>query len=311
MKTTLCILSILFVLLACQQNKVPPIVYAVPDATILVVNVNGSNTAAFTFRYNSGDIYTFDFGDGNTLTDSLTGITGYGEYQRIGHQYAKNGDYTVTLTIKNPKYTSQSQTIVEARRIAIADFSYEILANGQVKLKNLSENKNGSYKWLVSTYALSDGNYFIYTSGKEEPVFNFDLIGRYKINLQAINGNTSEVTKTIDISNAKNQMTFSGHYKGEKVNFVLNGYDFGYTCFARDGEIELIVHNQNFRTAESIVFWRRYYYQFDIGKEKKYVILKDYIKTHDTEVVQLEEETLDPDLYNNIGEIYSKALWVT
>jgi PKD repeat protein len=307
MKATLSIISILFVLLACQQNKIPPVVYAVPDATILVVNVDGSNTAAFTFRYNIGDRYTFDFGDGTTLTDSLTEGTGYGDYQRIGHQYPKNGNYTVILTIKNPKYTSTSQTVVEARRIAIADFSYEILANGQVKLKNLSENKAENYQWFISSYALINGNVYFYTSIQKEPVVNFDLNGKYKIILHATNGNTSKVVKNIDIRNARKQMSFSGYYNGEKINIALDSTDFYYECLYSSNSIgQYFMKNGE----EQPLLWREYSSPYDATKEQKYTLIRDFIKAKDTDVIELKEETLDSELYNNSGEIYPKALWI-
>ncbi|RYU94595.1 PKD domain-containing protein [Emticicia agri] len=314
MKEAFSIIS-LFVLLACQhkQDKIPPIVYTQPDATILVVNVDGSNTAAFTFRYNSGDKYIFDFGDGNTLTDSLVGITGYGEYQRINHQYAKNGDYTVKLTIKNPKYTHQSQTVVEARRIAIADFSYEILANGQVKLKNLSENKAETYQWLISPYPLTNGNFYIYKSSKKEPVLNFDIDGTYKITLHAINGNTSIIEKIIAIRNAGKQMSFSGYYNGKKIVVALDSSDFSFNCIYSSDKITQVMNSRRIQTSETSqpLFWREYHFQPYIGKEEKYKIIRDFIKTKDTDVIELKEENLDPELYNNAGSVYPKALWIT
>jgi len=91
MKTAFATISLFLVLLACQnkQDKITLRVYTEPDATILVVNVNESNTAAFTFRLNNGDIYSFDFGDSTPLTDSLARDTIKPDYQRIGHQYAK------------------------------------------------------------------------------------------------------------------------------------------------------------------------------------------------------------------------------
>lgn len=216
------------------------------------------------------------------------------------------------LTIKNPKYSSSSQTIVEAKRIAIADFSYEVLANGHVKLENLSENKYGYYEWSIGTYALTNGNYFIYKSGKEEPTLNFDLNGKYNIKLRAINGNSSEITKTIDINNAKKQMIFSGYYKGKKTTIMLNNSDFYYTSCIRDGMINQIIYSQDYEGVQSTLLWKDYYFPFDtrVALEKKYSLIRDYIKTNDKGIIELQEETLDPDLYNNTAEIYTKALWI-
>jgi hypothetical protein len=315
MKTTLFLISVLFVLLACQnkQDKILPIFYSKPDATILVVNVDDSNTAAFTFSLNNVDSYSFDFGDGSTLTDSLPKDAIKLEYQRINHQYAKNGDYTVTLTVKNRSHTSQSQTIVEARRIAIADFSYEILENGQVKLKNLSENKAENYQWLISPYPLTNGNFYIYKSSKKEPILNFDLNGTYKITLQAINGNTSIIEKIIAIRNAGKQMTFSGYYNGQKIVVALDSSDFLYNCLYSSGGITQTMNSQPKQRSETYqpLFWREYHFQPYIGKEEKYKTIRDFIKTKDTDVIELKEEILDSELYNNAESVYPKALWIT
>ncbi|MBA4852822.1 hypothetical protein [Emticicia sp. BO119] len=313
MKATFSILSIFFVLLACQnkQDKIQPIPVTIPDATFRV-NIDNSNTATFTFNLNSNEIYTIDFGEGSTHTDKLpedyTKITNY----YVRHHYSRNGNFKVILTIKNASYISEEQKNIEASNIAIADFSYEVLANGQVKLKNLSENKNGYYQWFIGTNALSNGNYFIHTTGREEPVLNFDLNGKYKIKLQAISGNTSEITKTIDIRNATKQMTFSGYYKDQKINIALDGSEFYYTSYVRDGIINQTIYTEDSTGVKSIILWKDYYFPFDtyLTKEKKYTLIRDFIKNNDSDVVELEEETLDPDLYNNIGEIYSKALWI-
>jgi PKD repeat protein len=310
MKVVLLTTSVLFVLLGCQnkENKVQPIPAIVPDATILVVNVNESNTAAFTFSLNNIDSYSFDFGDGSTLTDSLPKDAIKLEYQRISHQYTKNGNYTVTLTVKNRSHTSQSQTIVEARRIAIADFSYDILENGQVKLKNLSENRAENYLWRISLYPLTNGNYYIYKSSDKEPVLKFDVNGKYKIKLQAINGNTSEVEKDIEIRNAGKQMSFSGYYNGEKISVALDKSDFYYYCSYPTGKISQILGKDR---EYQPLFWRDYYLPPYTSKEEKYIAIREFIKTKDIDVVELKEETLDPELYNNSASVYPKALWIT
>jgi hypothetical protein len=319
MKGAFSIIIVLFAFLSCHNKpyKIPPVPDTLPDATILVVNVDGSNTAFFTFRYNKGDMYTFDFGDGTTLTDSLISETGYGDYQRIGHQYAKNGDYNVTLTIKNRSYTSQSQTLVEAKRIAIADFSYEILDDGRVKLKNLSENKAENYQWLIGEESFTKYGYYFFQSNKKEPIIHIDCNGKYTIKLQATNGNTGEIVKTIDIRNAKNRMKFSGYYMGQKTEINLNDSGIYYTGIFAGGSMSPYgLYQTLLKESEwKILFSKVYsfpYNAFNLPRytlEQRYLLVKNSLEKEDKDIISITEETLNPDFYNS-GDFYPKAFWV-
>ncbi|RFS15606.1 PKD domain-containing protein [Emticicia sp. C21] len=322
MKETLCIISILFTFLACQnkENKIPPVVYTVPDATFRE-RIDEFNTVAFIFNLNKGDMYTIDFGDGSTYSDKLPE-----EYTKminyyVSHQYKRNGDFTVTLTIKNPSYTSREQKIVEARKIAIADFDYELLDNGKVKLKNLSENKAENYQWLIQEYSFKriGFSYYFYKSTEKEPIVNIDLNGKYVIKLQAINGNISEVDKTIEIKNAKNNMTFSGYYKGEKREMNLDGSEIYYMSIFAGGAMSPYGLYQGIQKESDlkVIFSKIYSYPHDPYKpqnqytlEQKYLLVKKSLEEDRKDIIELKEEELNPDLYNNTSDFYPKAFWV-
>lgn len=319
MKAALSIISILFVLLACQnkQDKVLPVVYTVPNAEVILLNVDDSNTGRFAFRLNNGDTYTLDFGDGSIVTDSLARDAQKMDFQFINHRYAKNGDYMVTLTVKNPSYVSREQKVVEARKIAIADFSYEILANGQVKLKNLSENKTEDYQWLIGEDSFAKYGYYFFQSNKKEPIINIDLNGKYKIKLQATNGNISTIEKTFEIRNAKNQMRFSGYYKGEKTEINLNSSDTYYTSIFAGGSMSPYgLYQALLKESEPRpLFYKVYsfpYNSFNLPRytlEQRYLLVKNSLEKEDKDIIEITEENLNPDFYNS-GDFYPKAFWV-
>jgi len=213
MKKILQLISLFFILGSCHDKKHE--VLPLPDATF-TVSVNNSNVATFSFTANKNDVYTFDFGDGERLTGILDYIA---DNEPIEHKhiYRKNGAFAAKLTLYNKYGTNEKQKVVDARNASVADFSYEVLENGKLKLKNLSQNARYGYKWLIGATSYHGSNWF-YTSTEQDPVVDIDLNGKYLIRLE-VPGEYSASMKedTVYIKNAKNQMTFSGVYQGRTV----------------------------------------------------------------------------------------------
>ncbi|RYU96695.1 PKD domain-containing protein [Emticicia agri] len=231
MKKLFLFLSIFFILWSCHNKKQE--VSPLPDATF-TVSVNNNNVATFSFTANKNDIYTFDFGDGERLTGILDYI-GANELMEHKHIYRKNGNFTIKLTLYNKYGSDQKQKIVDARNASVADFSYEVLANGKLKLKNLSQNPRYGHKWLIGDTSYN-GSYWFYTSTEQDPIVNIDLNGKYQIRLE-VPGEYSASMKedTVYIKNAKRQMTFSGLYKGKTAELSIDGTLFHYKGITTGG----------------------------------------------------------------------------
>ena len=113
------------------------------------------------------------------------------------------------------------QKNVEANKITISDFSYEILDNGKVKFKNLSQNALG-YKWSIVHYNTGNG-YPFHVSTEKDIEVTIDLVGNYVVSLEAMRGEyvSNKLTKLINIKSAKNQTEFFGMYNGKKNKWFI------------------------------------------------------------------------------------------
>ena len=188
-----------------------------------IININ--------FDINYGDIYEMDFGNGQIIKDTLKNYDLSKSFSlSTKYQYKNNGNYKVKLLISNVEGKAITEQIVSITNIAVApipDFSYEILSNGEIRLKNLSQNAT-SYKWFIRHYNNSN-SYDFYISTKEDINVFIDLVGYYLITLSSENGDIKRnISKLVNIKSAKNQMEFSGYYNGQKINGSLESNQLFY-----------------------------------------------------------------------------------
>ena len=280
------------------------------------------------FLINDGDRYELDFGDGQVIKDSLNNSRLPENYQMyIGHQYKKIGNYKIRLTISNIEGKASSEQTINVAYIpppVIADFSYELLENGRVKLKNLSQNTL-EYQWSIEH--LNSGNsYPFYISNEKDIEVVLDLAGNYFVRLDATSGKyKSSITKLINIKSAKNQMEFSGYIKGNKIegsmesNHLSYRYGFGLSS-GFSGLFQSIYNTTNKNDSlqldtllEGEFFPLLPYSLSSVPTQlERYEALKKYLtKENNPSLIEVSEVDLDPQLYNNTARYYPKAFWIT
>ncbi len=316
MKKLIHLFGMLSILISCHDKKTE--IHPLPNASFSVT-IEGDNIAIFSFNANNNDIYTFDFGDGDIQTDVLKDIENNKPIE-IKHIYRSNGDFTVRLLLRNEYGIDQKQKVIEAKSMSVADFSYEILENGKIKLKNLSQNTRYGHKWLIGEYAFAKkSGYYFYTSTEKEPVVDIDLNGKYQIRLEVPGQYTaSMMEKTVYIKNALNQMTFSGTYNGESVNLSLDGLRFYYTNAVEGGGVSPFGLSQSlWENAESKIIYSKFYtfpndnLMEPLSKEGKYSFIRQSLtRAKDADIIEVKEEYLDRDFYNNTYHFYPIAFWV-
>lgn len=323
MKNFIYIFSIsCFILAGCQDKITVPL--PLPNATF-TVEINDNNVAFFNFNLNEGEVYTLDFGDGSTYTDSLI-ASNMNKSPSIGHEYKTNGQFLTTLSIKSITGIDKKQITVNANNAVIADFSYEILENGKVRFKNLSQNAM-NHKWSITHYSTSFINYPNYISSDKDININVDLSGYYHIRLDVTGKGTKSIQKIINVTNLKKQMEFSGYYKGVKVSGSLESNKIGfYSGFASlfqfglsNGVKAITNRNDSLQITDDIL--TKFYPLFPLEYNKqiysygyqqaKYLALKKYLTSaNDPDIIEVTEEDLDPLFYNNTDQFYPKAFWV-
>ena len=328
MKNFLSIFSIsCFILVGCQDKTTVPL--PLPNATF-TVEINDNNVAFFNFNLNEGEVYTLDFGDGSTYTDSLT-ASNMNKSPSIGHEYKTNGQFLTTLSIKSIAGTDKKQVSINANNAFIVDFSYEILENGRVKFKNLSKN-TADYQWSISHYNASN-SYPFYLSNKQDIDVIIDLVGNYLATLSAEKGSKKRsISKLVNIKLAKSQMTFNGLYEKKKVSGSLESqqlfYRYGFgsssgalgTNFGLFQSINQVTNNNDSLQIQNSLQIKYYsLFPFDSIKqtasssnqEERFLALKKYLTlVNDPSIIEVTEEDLDPLFYNNTDQFYPKAFWV-
>lgn len=123
--------------------------------------------------------FLFDYGDGNTGSDTR-------------HTYATMGDYTVTLTVTDNNRCSDTKS--NTIKLLDANFTLDITADqtefcvpGDVKITNNTDSDNDlTYNWSVdksSGWSFAPGS----NPGSESPVFTFTQEGEYTISVAVEN----------------------------------------------------------------------------------------------------------------------------
>ncbi len=163
---------------AAQSNYVS--VAAGPNAGFSA-SVNGF-AANFTNSSTGGNSYAWDFGDANTSNDV-----------NPSHTYAKDGNYTVILTVTNPCGTSTFTQIVSIITSPNAGFTANTTTGCSaltVQFKDLSSGTATSWLWIFS-----GGNPS--TSTAQNPTVTYSTPGVYDVTLVASGpGGTSTFTQS-------------------------------------------------------------------------------------------------------------------
>lgn len=311
---------ICFILIGCQDKTNVPF----PNATF-TVEINDSNIATFNFKLNEGEQYTLDFGDGNIYTDSLT-TSNMNKSPIIKHEYKTNGLFLTTLNIKSLAGIDKKQVTINANNAISADFSYEILENGKVKFTNLSK-KATSYEWAITHYSTVNAiQWPNYISSDKDISITVDLSGYYVVKLDAIGKQIttrSSTQKIVNITGLKKQMEFSGYYDGKRINGSLESNQLSYNCgwitFTGKGlyqSISSVILKDSSKTPYikfyPLLFGRNSpQEEIDAKPEYRYTRLKEYFaESKDPDIIEVVEETLEPNFYNNTKNFYPKAFWV-
>jgi PKD repeat protein len=227
MKKLYFILSVIYLLIGCKKETTP----VIPEITNFIESLRST-----TYEENAGvvvnlKVYPYkhatslslDWGDGkvdNKLLEpkeiSTDGIFTF------SHKYAKNGTYKVRIKAVNIVTSNAVETEVNiTNKVAEpkADFSYEVLDNGKVKLKNLSPDAGVSYYWgdTKTPYRSRSTNpEFIYERNDSYPVF---------LTVEDKYGQKTTITKDVKITNAatKEMAFFKGSIFNEHYELIENG----------------------------------------------------------------------------------------
>ena len=327
MKLLINIFFVILFLVSCKEKDTTPV--SMPDASF-TFKVENNNVSTFYFSLNRGDVARLDFGDGSIFADSLVATsTEIKKTVQISHKYKVNGNFTVTLSIKNKGAIDIKQKNVEANKTPISDFSYEILDTGKVMFKNLSQNALG-YKWTILHYNTGNGYPFHISSDKDLDV-TIDLVGIYLVTLEANRGeySSSKMSKLIYVKSAKKQMEFSGFYNGEKIEGSLESKQLYYFCGYSYSLVSSgiynginqhlfkgVYQNDSLKILESgrinTIFYPLIPYKLGYipTQQERYLALKKYLtKENDPNIMEVFEEDLDPIFYNN-ERFYPKAFWL-
>lgn len=174
--------------------------------------------------------YDLDYGNGTKITDQLAEPTNYlggGAYS-----YQKDGTYTIILTAYDKKgnsKTAKKQLVIDyfEKNTPKANFSLKLLGNGLVQTTNLSEN----YSSLdIGVHVGNRG----YNTKEENPIFEFDMNGKYQIQLAVANGPLStSKSEVIEIKNITERELgyFKGEWFGKQINIQEDFNSQGITTY--------------------------------------------------------------------------------
>lgn len=227
MKKLYFILSIACSLLACKKETAP----VTPETTDFIQSLKNTTyeenagiiiqLKVFSYKYTTE--VSIDWGDGKIENSQF-------DPEEISddaiftfpHKYAKNGTYKVMVKAINTVTSNAVETEVNiTNKVAEpkADFSYEILKNGKVRLKNLSPDSGVSYYWgdsKTQNRSRLANPEFMYERNDSYPVF---LIVEDKY------GQKTTAYKNINITNAATRETasFRGIIFNEQYELIENG----------------------------------------------------------------------------------------
>jgi len=170
-------------------------------------------TVSFINASSGADSYSWDFGDGNTSTDT-----------NPQHTYEESGNYTVVLTSTND-CGSTDFTFVINLNIPVppnANFSADVTAGcAPLTIQFMDESANMPDNWL---WSFDGGNPSVST--EQNPIVTFEQAGTYTVILQAGNaaGSNTQVETDLIIVEDKPDALFTLNQTDATVSF-LNSSD--------------------------------------------------------------------------------------
>lgn len=218
-------LSFLFIFLAsilsCTKKDVgPDEPRNQPQATFTYDN-KGKGVVQFTNNSQHAESHSWDFGDGKTST----------EVSPL-HTYIKNGDYEITLNVKNThgNHSVKQSVKVADLNVPVADFTFKIEID-KVTFENTSQH--------AATYAWDFGDNGKSTEAK--PAHTYKANGKYIVKLTASNDlGIHSVSKEVEITQIKtyeetnNNLLFVANYRAGKQYLHAINASSGETKWTKD-----------------------------------------------------------------------------
>ena len=198
--TLFALVLILIGLQGCKKEATP---IPIPVADFTWAALSGG-TIQFTDKSTSAITYAWDFGDGKTSTEKSP-----------KYVYGFNGTYLAKLTVTNATGNNSIEKTVTVTNgtnpVLTADFSFALLANGDVQFTNKSTGGTGTktYKWDFG---------YGQTSTDKDPKVSLVYNGDYKVTLIASDGSfgTKTVEKVVAVANGKAVPTASDEFSTAK-----------------------------------------------------------------------------------------------
>lgn len=211
--------------------------------------MTNANTTTFTNTTTNGTSYSWDFGDGNSSTDS-----------NPVHEYAGDGTYEVVLSATNDCGTTTSTQTVVISSLPQAGFTSNVTSGCDpltVEFMDLSSANTTSWEW-----EFTGGNPS--TSTGQNPTVTYDAPGTYSVTLTAINAVgentvtqtnyiTVNTTPTPNFSNTTNMLQVD--FTNSSTGATSYSWDFGdgnsstdsapQHTYADDGTYEVVLSATN------------------------------------------------------------------
>ena len=182
-----------------------------PEAAFGATTTLGATGLSLSNTSLDADSYTWDFGDGNTSTET-----------EPAHSYAQDGVYTVQLIATNAcgsDTTHQEATVITVPAAGFELDATEGCAPFTVQVNDLSSNNTTEWNWSApgATPATSD---------EQNPSFTFALPGTYTITLEASNAAGSSLN-SVEV--------FVNNGPTPDFTFQVNGLEAQFTNTSANG----------------------------------------------------------------------------
>ncbi len=181
-------------------------VKTLPAANFTFV-VNGLSVNFTNVTTGTGNTYLWDFGDGNTSTQTSP-----------VHVYTMEGDYSVSLTVTNICGSNSKSKSVHVLEIPTAGFSSDMTTGCTtftVHFNDLSTHNPSSWKWIFPGGTPG-------VSTLQNPVIDYNSPGQYNVTLIATNAVGSDTIVKLNYINAISAPVsgFSSSTNGNVVTFT-------------------------------------------------------------------------------------------
>ena len=217
------------------NNSAPTIINLTGDT-----EVNEGETAQFnaiaTDRGNDTLIYTWNFGDGSSQ------LTVNSDDLPVTHEYLDNGDYTVTLTVRDEDGASSSSTLdITVNNLAptIIEIVGETNVNEGTEVVYSASATDPGDDTLTYSWDFGDGN----TASGTDVIHAFTDNGNYTITLTVTDDDNASTTQTLDIT-VNNVAPAIEEIIGNTE--VSEGEEVNYSAIASDPGDDTLTYDWNF-----------------------------------------------------------------